>query len=273
MKKTKGRKVAFVSGTALVVLLAIVAWNWSEILFAIDFQRLGRNEQGYPEYRHRDSRIVFVNLPGGTFLMGSPDSEEGHKDDEGPVHKVTLSPFMIAKSEVTQEQWEEVMGEGSNISKFRGENLPVEMVSWDDIQEFEAKTEFTLPTEAQWEYACRAGTKGPYAGASSLDDIGWNSNNSSRTSQQVGQKQPNRFGLHDMHGNVWEWCEDIYEREFYLNEDSGHDPLSTTGSAFRVVRGGGWGDRAQTCRCAVRDGDKPVTRYGFLGFRPTAPTP
>ncbi len=193
-KPKKGRKVALVAGLALVVLSVAMVWTyWKEIGFFLKFERLGPNDQGYPEYRHRQTGIVFVGLPGGTFEMGSPGSEAGRMDWEGPVHKVTVSPFLIAKYEVSQAEWGKVMG--VNPFRFKGDTLPVEQVSWDDCQEFCTKTGLSLPTEAQWEYTCRAGTSGPFGGTRVLDDMGWYRDNRGGRTHPVGEKSPNDFGL------------------------------------------------------------------------------
>jgi transposase-like protein len=135
--------------------------------------------------------------------------------DEGPVHSVTLSPFLIGKYEVTQAEYEAVMGENPSWSSNLGNRNPVEQVSRDGIQVFEDRTGLSLPSEAQWEYACRAGQSGPYSGTGSLDDMGWYLENSERRTHRVGRKAANGFGLHDMHGNVSEWCEDVWDLDFY----------------------------------------------------------
>ena len=273
----KGRKVALVAGLALVVLSVAMVWTYrkeirSWYVFWLNFKALGKNEQSYPEYRHRETGIVFVGIPGGTFEMGSPDSETLRAAHEGPVHKVTLSPFLIAKFEVTQAEWKRVMG--NNPSDFKGGTLPVEKVSWDDCKEFCEKTRLSLPTEAQWEYACRAGTSGPYSGTGKLDDMGWYRQNSGGTTHPVGEKQPNQFGLHDMHGNVWEWCEDRFSEDFYSSaEASGLDPLCESGSENRVHRGGSWGNLARICRSAFRDLYDPSNRSNYLGLRPAWSSP
>ena len=235
------------------------------------FESLGTNPQGYPEFRHRSSGIVFVSLPGGTFLMGSPEGEEGRGAKEGPLHEVTLSPFMIAKYEVTQKQWTDVMGPFAEQFDFPGDNRPAR-VGWNHIQDFEAVTGLGLPTEAQWEYACRAGTLGPYAGTGNLDDMGWHKGNSGGQTHPVGLKQPNQFGLFDMHGNAFEWCEDIFDWNFYKEPKArALNPVATAGSERRVVRGGSYYYYPGACRSALRSGYPPS--FMRVGFRTAAPTP
>ena len=241
------------SGMIVVILIPLLIWtSWTEILFFIDFESLDSNEQGYAEYRHRDSGIVFVSLPGGVLMQGAMEIEKKHI-----VGLEVFSPFMIAKYEVTQGQWEEVMGEGSNPSHYKGEELPVAFVSWDDLHSeggFLGRTGFMLPTEAQWEYACRAGTQGPFSGTGKLDDMGWYEGNSGRQTHPVGQKQPNHFGLYDMHGNVWEWCEDLGYRSKRL----------CRGGSFNETRG---------CHSNYPLDYLPTRRTSDLGFRLVAPPP
>jgi formylglycine-generating enzyme required for sulfatase activity len=213
----------------------------------------------------------FCLIPSGSFTIGSSSSEAGRSSDEEQV-EVTLSHlFWLAKTEVTQAQWEAVMG--SNPSQFKGANLPVENVSWDDAQSFIAKLndkqilpqgwKFALPTEAQWEYACRAGEKGPYSGGS-LDEVGWYDGNSGSKTNEVSQKKPNAWGLHDMHGNVYEWCADWYSDTL----KGGVDPTGLSSGDFRVGRGGSWSYDASFCRAATRSGSYPGNRFSNLGFRP-----
>ena len=207
----------------------------------------------------------------GSFTMGSPANEDGRSSGEEQVDVTLSRPFWLAKTEVTQAQWEAVMG--SNPSQFKGANLPVENVSWDDAQSFIAKLndkqilpqgwKFALPTEAQWEYACRAGEKGPYSGGS-LDEVAWYDGNSGSKTQEVGQKKPNAWGLHDMHGNVYEWCVDWYDDTL----KGGTDPTGPSSGGFRVYRGGSWLNGASICRAAYRNWRLPGSRFNFLGFRP-----
>ena len=186
------------------------------------------------------------------------------------------TPFWLGKTEVTQGQWEALMGNNPSNFKNAGRDAPVEQVSWDDAMQFCRKLtereraaarlpegyEYTLPTEAQWEYACRAGTTGDYAG--NLDGMAWYNQNSGNTTHPVAQKQANGWGLYDMHGNVWEWC-----RDWYGNFPGGNvtDPTGPPSGSFRVYRGGGWGGGAANCRSADRFRRGPGVRVDDLGFR------
>jgi formylglycine-generating enzyme required for sulfatase activity len=213
----------------------------------------------------------FALVPAGSFTMGSPANEDGRSSNEEQVEVTLSQPFWLAKTEVTQAQWEAVMG--SNPSSFKGPNLPVENVSWEDAQSFIGKLnekqilpegwKFALPTEAQWEYACRAGEKGPYSGGS-LDEVAWYDVNSGSKTHEVGLKKANAWGLYDMHGNVWEWCADRYEGTL----KGGTDPTGPSSGVDRVYRGGSWRLSASYCRAANRLGFTPGYRSSNLGFRP-----
>jgi formylglycine-generating enzyme required for sulfatase activity len=215
--------------------------------------------------------MPFAFCPVGAFTMGSPASEDEHGSDENQV-RVTLSKsFWLAKTEVTQSQWQAVMGD--NPSNFKGHDLPVENVSWNDAQTFIKKVngsgvmpagwEMALPTEAQWEYACRAGETGAYSGGT-IDQVAWYSGNSESKTHDVGTKKANAWGLHDMHGNVWEWCADWYDDTL----PGGTDPSGPSSGVDRVYRGGSWSHRAARCRAAFRDWNYPGLRGDYLGFRP-----
>ncbi len=209
----------------------------------------------------------------GDFDMGSPETETGRQPHESS-HRVTLTRgFWIAKTETTQEQWKMVMG--TSHGQFSGTNLPVEQVSWDDAQAWCTKmnelhplpagTEWGLPTEAQWEYACRAGTSGPYAGAS-LDALAWYDGTSGNTLQPVATKSANAWGLHDMHGNVSEWCADGYTEAYPVGPVK--DPRGAVGAdGFRVLRGGAWESPDFGCRSASRFKFSPGTKQMNIGFR------
>ena len=216
--------------------------------------------------------MTFCWCPAGDFLMGSPETEYGRCGaDEDQVHVTLTKGFWMAKTEVTQAQWQAVMG--NNPSHFNGDDLPVETVSWDDAQEFIKKVnssgvmpsgwKMALPTEAQWEYACRAGETGPYSGGT-LDQVAWHDGNSGSKTHDVGTKKPNAWGLHDMHGNVWEWCADWHDDSLR----GATDPSGPSSGVFRVSRGGSWIYFAARCRAALRDGFYPFSRDSDLGFRP-----
>ena len=211
----------------------------------------------------------FVRIPAGEFRMGSKSSEAD--DDERPLTRVRISRgFYLGKYEVTQAEWEAVMG--SNPSRFTecGPNCPVERVTWDDVQEFIRRLNATvgeeryrLPTEAEWEYAARAGTIGDRYG--NLDAIAWNGYNSGGRTHPVGRKAPNAWGLHDMLGNVWEWTQDCYVD--HLPGGTVTDPQGPVSGSERVNRGGGWSGFAGNCRASGRIGDSPGFRRDDLGFR------
>lgn len=213
-----------------------------------------------------------VRVEGGTFTMGATAEQGSDADsDENPAHQVTLSSFHIGKYEVTQGEWKAVMG--TNPSYIKGDNLPVENVSWDDCQEFIRKLNemtgknFRLPTEAEWEYAARGGNKSngtKYAGGSDIGSVAWYDGNSGETTHPVGQKRANELGLYDMTGNVWEWCQDWYGS--YSSSSQTNPTGSATGS-YRVGRGGSWGINARFCRVSFRGRYSPDIRYGNLGLR------
>jgi formylglycine-generating enzyme required for sulfatase activity len=212
--------------------------------------------------------LEMIFVPGGTFKMGS--AKGFFRVDERPQHDVTVQAFYIGKYQITQAQWEAVMGE--NSSHFKGDpTLPVESVSWNGAKEFCRKLSqmtgksYRLPSEAEWEYACRAGTTGDYAG--DLDALAWYSNNSGAKMHPVEQKQPNSFGLFDMHGNVWEWCEDIWHYDYDDAPTDGSAWLSGTDSSARVVRGGSWIRPRGDCRSAYRHYNLPDARGTDIGFR------
>lgn len=204
---------------------------------------------------------TFRWCPPGKFMMGSRESEWDSariswKDYDETQHQVKLTKgFWLLETQVTQEMWENVMG--SNPSSFKDERNPFEWVSWYDCQDFCQKLslrlgqQIKLPTEAQWEYACRAGTRSEYAG--DLDSMAWYCSNSDNMPHPVGRKKPNRWGLYDMHGNVWEWCSDYYSPYYYFRPPTS-DPENTKPSGTRVIRGGGCAAFPEYCRSAYRFG-------------------
>ncbi len=226
--------------------------------------------------------MELVRIPAGTFMMGS-DNGSG---DETPVHSVTISQdFYIGKYEVTQAQWQAVMGTTpSSIGGCFGcppvSGRPVETVSWDDAVAFNAALSSStgygirLPTEAEWEYAARAGTDTEYSFGDSADNLGnyaWYRSNSVSRTHVVGGKLPNAWGLYDMHGNVWEWCNDWYYGTYYGVSPS-TDPTGPGLATTRVVRGGAWGKIPYDCRSAYRGEVTPGSRGNALGFRVAAGT-
>jgi formylglycine-generating enzyme required for sulfatase activity len=215
-----------------------------------------------------------VLIPAGSFTMGSPKSETGRSDNEGPQHQVTISKaFYMGVYEVTQPQYTQVMGR--NPSRFKDANNPVECVRWEDVNDFCAKLSHKtgrtvrLPTEAQWEYACRAGSIAKfYFGDddSALGEYAWYTNNSNQEPHPVGLKRANNFGLYDMHGNVWEWCSDWYT-DSYPEGDSA-DPRGASSGWEHVQRGGSWTNGPpRSCRSARRNWVDPDLRQATVGFR------
>lgn len=212
-----------------------------------------------------------VWVEGGTFRMGATSEQGSEISDEKPVHSVTLSGYYIGKTEVTQALWQAVMG--SNPSYFEGDDLPVEQVSWDDCQEFIRKLNsltgqnFRLPTEAEWEFACRGGNNSrgyKYSGSNYIDNVAWYDGNSGDKTHPVATKSPNELGIYDMSGNVWEWCAD-----WYGDYSSGRqtNPKGPYGGSYRVCRGGGWDGIAGYCRSSNRCIGNPAYRYYDLGLR------
>jgi formylglycine-generating enzyme required for sulfatase activity len=220
-------------------------------------------------------KLEMVLIPAGEFRMGSPNSDKDAGDDERPQHRVRITkPFYLGKYVVTQDQWEAVMH--NNPSGFKAPKNPVDSVSWDDCQRFcetlnkkigTAQGKFQLPTEAQWEYACRAGSTTIYCcDDASLDKYAWHLANSHDRPNPVGQKKPNAWGLFDMHGNAGEWCQDFYSDKYYATSPT-DDPAGPATGLNRVNRGGGWDRPSRYCRSAFRSYYGPGCRYNFLGFR------
>ena len=280
--RRKGRRLALAAGTLGLAVLGLTTYlAWPHLLFWYRFAPLGLNAQGYREYRHRQTGIVFVRLPGGKFWMGAQKADpKGQnydpeaEDNEGPVHEVTLSPFFIGKYEVTEADWWAVMETHQSGIKSNHEGFPIELATWDILQNFLAKTGFRLPTEAQWEFACRGLSPAPIAGTGILDDMGWCEENSQGAIHPVGKKGANGFGLHDTHGNVLERCEDVYDAEFYSKpEASEMNPICRANSEDNVFRGGSFADSAKFCRSASRDTLPPGIRNYPFSFRPAYPAP
>ena len=217
-------------------------------------------------------KYSMVWVDGGTFRMGAT-SEQGSDaySDENPVHSVTLSGYYIGKTEVTQALWKAVMG--SNPSRFKGDNLPVEWVSWNDCQEFIRKLNsltgqnFRLPTEAEWEFACRGGNNSrgyKYSGSNYIDNVAWYWDNSGEKTHPVATKLPNELGIYDMCGNVWEWCSDWYGD---YSSGAQTNPKGPYDGSIRVFRGGSWYYIAWNCRSSRHGNGSLGFRYNYLGLR------
>ena len=216
--------------------------------------------------------IEMVKVEAGTFMMGATSEMENPYSWEKPVHQVTLPhDYYMGKYEVTQALWQAVMG--SNPSYFKGDDLPVEQVSWGDCQEFISKLnsmtgrKFRLPTEAEWEYAARGGRKSKgyqYSGSSNISDVAWYDGNSGNKTHPVGTKQANELGIYDMSGNVYEWCQDW--KGSYVNS-SQTNPTGAVSGSYRVYRGGSWYYDARYCRSSYRNSGAPGCRLNRLGLR------
>ncbi len=238
-----------------------------------------------------DRPFTMIAVKGGEFDMGG----DSWLNDALPVHRVEVDDYWIGEYPVTQALWAAVMGEGNNSSYFKGRNRPVESVSWETIvREFLPElnkktgntrppgTEYRLPTEAEWEYAARCGRSVGvtdshpdtyqflFSGSDVLDEVGWYSDNSHGETKPVGLKLPNRLGLYDMSGNVWEWCADWYGSDYYqkcLDKGIAKNPPGPEKGAYRVFRGSSWFFSARYCRSAYRYTYTPATRHFHVGFR------
>ena len=216
--------------------------------------------------------IDMVRVEAGTFTMGATAEMKDPFGNEKPTHRVTLTnDYYIGKYEVTQALWKAVMG--NNPSEYKGDNLPVEKVSWNDCQEFLSKLNritgktFRLPTEAEWEYAARGGNKSrgyQFSGSSNLSDVAWYDDNSGYVTHAVGSKQSNELGIYDMTGNVWEWCQDWYGK---YSSSSQINPTGANSGSDRVIRGGSWNNTAWFCRSSCRLNYTPGFRNDCLGLR------
>jgi formylglycine-generating enzyme required for sulfatase activity len=218
--------------------------------------------------------MEFVLIPAGSFTMGADENSEDAADDETPRHRVRISrPFYLGKYEVTREQWTAVMGNKPS----EGGSNPVDRASWNEVQEFirrlnekEGHARCRLPTEAEWEYAARAGSSAAYSfgdDAGQLERYAWyGEDGQSGSPHPVGQKLPNAWGLYDMHGNVWEWVQDWYDDRYYAHSP-GADPQGAPSGSYRVLRGGSWLNGAAGCRSANRGNFTPDPRYVNFGFR------
>ncbi len=289
-KKTD-KRIYWVIGI-LVLMVAVV------LIFGLGGKESGKENDADPkmfdssQYSNGEKKTFNVNgvsfnmvkVDGGSFMMGAtPEQGDDVDDNEKPAHNVTLDEYMIGQTEVTQELWKAVMGE--NPSNFKG-NLqrPVEQVSWHDCQEFIRKLNsltgqhFRLPTEAEWEYAARGGNKSQwykYSGSNNLGNVAWyyenagygvGENDPNYGTHPVSTKSPNELGIYDMSGNVWEWCQDLYDENYYARSPQ-NNPTGPSSRSDRVYRGGSWYYDARYCRVAYRNWINPDFRNHYLGFR------
>ena len=302
----RSRKFLVIWLVIIAVLVPLLSWAWVIGGFEIPARKVKPKPKPSPVIRNlkntsvstpssgsggqtfRDSTtgMKFVWVPKGCFQMGSPSGESERNSDEGPVHRVCVDGFWMGKYEVTQGEWQKIMG--NNPSRFKKVfNYPVEKVSWDDCQSFIRKLNarsnktFRLPTEAEWEYACRAGTTTPFSFGSTIstDQANYNGNYTYGYSRQgvyrkstvsVGSFRSNAFGLYDMHGNVWEWCSDWYDKDYYKKR-VGQNPQGASSGSFRVLRGGCWDYGPGGVRSAYRFRFSPGNRGSYLGFRLVSP--
>ena len=227
-------------------------------------------------------KLEMIAIPRGTFLMGSPENEAERQDYESPKHQVTVPSFFMGKYPLTQAQYQAILG--SNPSYFKGNNRPVETVSWDDAvlfcQKLSQRTgkSYRLPSEAEWEYACRAGTKTPFSFGDNItpDLVNYDGNYPYKSAPKGKYREqttdvetftPNSFGLYDMHGNVWEWCEDDWHENYINAPTDGSAWNSRSGSSTKMPRGGSWGRNARFCRAALRGRSSRDLRSRDFGFR------
>jgi formylglycine-generating enzyme required for sulfatase activity len=225
--------------------------------------------------------MEFVWVPGGCYEMGCGNWTSDCYREEKPVHEVCVDGFWMGKTEVTQGQWKRVMGKNPASFK-KGDNYPVENVSWLAVRDFSQKLsslnnaayEFRFPTEAEWEYACRSGGKSEkYAGGNEFDQVAWHQGNSKRTTHPVATKTPNSLGLYDMSGNVLEWCKDKHDTKAYAKHQR-DNPIIATASYYlgitgepHVKRGGGWMEEPKKSRCSCRDASGMLHTQSNIGFR------
>jgi formylglycine-generating enzyme required for sulfatase activity len=275
--------------TILVILsiaaVVVAVEKAKEIPAATTQQKTAAQKAGLPVEKvidlGNDVNIVVVYIPAGEFEMGSPMEEPERDKDEAQHHIKLTKAFYIGKFEVTQIQYRVIMND--NPSKFGGDKLPVDNVSWYDAMRFLKKLsdktnmKFRLPTEAEWEYACRAGTKTTFNTGTTLDSDLANYDASEpyadgiigkylKRTTVVGSYPPNAFGLYDMHGNVWEWCSDIYDSDYYKQTPLS-DPKGPQEGKPKVIRGGAWNEYAYKCRSADRNHRWPKDTQSIIGFR------
>ncbi len=239
----------------------------------------GRAEQALLDvFTAEQGGYELIRIPGWVFMMGSPESEAERFSDEGPLHKVTVPDFYIGRYPVTNEEYGLFLKNNPDVPEprywahrqYNQPRQPVVGVSWDDAKKYAEWAGLRLSTEAEWEYACRANTQTRYYPGDKEEDLdraGWYDKNSAHRLHPVGEKEPNSFGLYDMHGNVWEWVEDGKHDNYNGGPSDGSAWIDSPRSSIRVIRGGSWGGGAHLCRSAIRRGFPPYDRSDYLGFR------
>jgi len=264
---------------ACTVGLAVLALGSITLASAQQSTQAGGKTNSLPKEYTADLgggvRLEMVLIPAGEFMMGSPDSDRSASSDEKPQHRVRITkPFYIGKYPVTQEQWTAVMG--VNPSHFQGPKNPVEWVSWEDCLRFLRRLnekagggKWQFPTEAQWEYACRAGSTTIFCYGNEeagLDEYGWYDKISGGKSHPVGEKKPNAWGLYDMNGSIWQWVLDWYDRDYYAHSPT-DDPTGPATGTDRVSHGGSWASPARSARSANHGRIEADHHGSHLGFR------
>jgi len=262
------------------VLLVLVAAGSLAVAVAEEPKADGGKTKSQPKELTVDLgkgiKLEMVLIPAGEFLMGSPDSDKSGRADERPQHRVRITrPFYLGKYLVTQEQWQAVMG--NNPSEFKGPKNPVDSVGWEDCREFLKRLnklfvhtgiKASLPTEAQWEYACRAGSTTRYFYGdedAKLAEYAWFNENSLEKTHPVGQKKPNAWGLYDMHGSLFQWCADWYDGDYYKSSPTS-DPCGPSSGSLHIDRGGCWNSLPRGCCSAFRHTNSPRPDH-FIGLR------
>jgi formylglycine-generating enzyme required for sulfatase activity len=286
LKRTRSLTGFYIAICVVIVLGLFGAWFWRAYTvwwFDADEARRRQAEAaaqlGLPVEKAIDLgdgvKLELVLIPAGRFRMGSQKNEKDRSYDEKQHWVVITKPFYMEKYEVTQEQWKKVIG--ANPSTFKTANNPVEMISWDDSQGFLRKLnalgkergQFRLPTEAEWEWACRAGTRTRFCSGDddeALTGYAWFDANSANSTHPVGTRKPNAWGLYDMHGNVWEWCADWYGEDDYTKSPR-HDPTGPITGSNRVSRGGSWFNYSEGCRSSYHGFYTPTKGTPCVGFR------
>jgi formylglycine-generating enzyme required for sulfatase activity len=255
--KGKLRHVVALPTLAMIALSALFAWQLGTISPAA-----AQDKKPAPKTKvNPKDGLTYVWVEAGTFQMGCSMGDTNCSADENPAHQVTLTKgFWIGQMPVTQSAYKKVAG--SNPSNFQGDQLPVEKMNWADANKFCQNVDMRLPTEAEWEYAARGGVAGPRYG--DPDAIAWYTGNAMEKTHEVGQKQPNAYGLYDMLGNVWEWVADYYQR---YPDGAQTDPKGPAMGTARILRGGSWKDVATFTRASYRNGSMAGFRIDDFGFR------